>query len=74
MTTYLMEPRSETIYTMDELQANYERYLQDQYADSAEGTNSVIPFEKWTAGLVEVVPNRIEDPDYDPKCGDWRKA
>ena len=73
MTTYLMEPRSETIYTMDELQANYERYLQDQYAGT-EGTNSAIPFEKWTAGLVVVVPNRIEDPDYDPKCGDWRKA
>lgn len=74
MATYLMEPRSETIYTMEELLANYERYLQDQNADGAVGADNAIPFEKWTAGLVEVVPNRIEDPDYDPKCGDWRKA
>lgn len=70
MATYLMEPDTQTIYTLQELRENFERYMQDQNADS----NAVVDFDTWTAGLVEVVPNRVEEAGYDPKCGDWRKA
>ena len=74
VTTYLMETETQTIYTLAELRENYERYIQDQNIDTSQGGAQLVDFVFWTADLVEVVPNRVDQPGYDPTCGDWRKA
>lgn len=68
MATYLMNPYTGSVDTLENWQDDFDACTEDEREMNGWPEN----FED--ADLVEVVPNSENDPDYDPAYSDWRPA
>lgn len=63
-TTFLMNPVTGSVATLQEWQEDFSHSSSEEWGGSS--------FED--AGLVEVVKNDPDDPHYNPNYGEWRPA
>lgn len=64
MSTYLMNPMTGSVATLEEWQGDFVHMSSEEWGGET--------FE--AAGLIEVVPNREGEDGYDPDAGEWRSV